>query len=147
MICVHDATVSITPTPTTPPLSLTTVVSTVPSMFQNKAKINNLNILTETDLNSWINNYTSAYVSPPHTTPGMVMGNSALSTINRLSTKVRVNNEFVVLMTTIINMSLNVTTPAVIPIPPPGSPTPDPSIMYSATVTFTNANQNVVLAL
>ncbi len=137
-VCVSGTMVSLEPV--VPTVVLTPPTSSIPSSSPPLFSVNNLPVLTETDITSWAPTLTCAYTNPPYVTPGALQGTSA--EIIKPSLVLFSDEIPTVLQTTTAQVTLTVTTPA--QYETPQGPQLDPVPTYVVTMTITNAEEVVL---
>ncbi len=133
-ICVDGAAVVIVPIP---PLVVFKPTDKIPGGKQKLVVITGKPALVKDDVDEWVKNYKSDYISPPFVIPGKVSGDKG--NIIALSVKTAEEGKKLVVLSTAIILMLKVDSPA--KMPTPTGPQSDPVPKYVANVSFTNAAQ------
>ena len=130
-VCVNGAQVQLQPLG---PQQLIPPTSAIPAMVQNKLTVDGKAVLLPADIRAWAASYTAAYINPPYV-GGQVQGSAVQ--INGLAARTTSTEQMVVLQSTQIILTVNITTKATEPV----SGSQDSVSQFPVQVSFTNPGQ------
>ena len=129
--CVNGAQVQLQPQG---PQQLIPPISSIPAITQNKLAVDGKAVLVPADIQAWAASYTAAYVNPPYV-GGQVQGSTVQ--ISAQATRTTSMEQMVVLQSTQIILTVNVTSKATDPI----TANQDSVSQFPVQVIFTNPGQ------
>ena len=129
--CVNGAQVQLQPRG---PQQLIPPISSIPAITQNKLAVDGKAVLVPADIQAWAASYTAAYVNPPYV-GGQVQGSTVQ--ISAQATRTTSMEQMVVLQSTQIILTVNVTSKATDPI----TANQDSVSQFPVQVIFTNPGQ------